>query len=138
MAVFEINEPDVVAETIDAEAIVINLDRGVYYSIRGIGLVVWTDVIDGVDSEKIVDRLKHCPGAGQSQVPGEVTSFVDRLLNEKLIRPRGSAANLEPRFAPGSLQYSPPAIEKYTDMEALLLLDPIHDVDESGWPRRAQ
>jgi hypothetical protein len=26
----------------------------------------------------------------------------------------------------------------YTDMEELLLLDPIHDVDETGWPVRAE
>jgi hypothetical protein len=27
-------------------------------------------------------------------------------------------------------------LERYTDMQELLLLDPIHDVDESGWPHR--
>jgi hypothetical protein len=25
--------------------------------------------------------------------------------------------------------------EKYTDMESLLLADPIHEVDEQGWPK---
>ncbi len=29
-----------------------------------------------------------------------------------------------------------PIIEKYTDLEELLLLDPIHEVDESGWPKQ--
>jgi hypothetical protein len=28
-----------------------------------------------------------------------------------------------------------PKLEKYTDMEDLLLLDPIHDVQEVGWPQ---
>jgi hypothetical protein len=27
-------------------------------------------------------------------------------------------------------------LERYTDMQELLLLDPIHDVDQTGWPRR--
>ena len=27
--------------------------------------------------------------------------------------------------------------ERFTDMQDLLLLDPIHDVDETGWPVRA-
>ena len=26
---------------------------------------------------------------------------------------------------------------KYTDMQELLLLDPVHEVDEAGWPNRA-
>ena len=30
--------------------------------------------------------------------------------------------------------YSPPVLNSYTDMEELLLLDPIHDVDQAGWP----
>ena len=28
-----------------------------------------------------------------------------------------------------------PVLEKYTDMQELLLLDPIHDVEEAGWPK---
>jgi hypothetical protein len=29
-------------------------------------------------------------------------------------------------------------LQKFTDMQDLLLLDPIHEVDESGWPRVPQ
>ena len=32
---YELNEPATVAETIDGEAVVINLDKGIYFSIRG-------------------------------------------------------------------------------------------------------
>jgi hypothetical protein len=28
-------------------------------------------------------------------------------------------------------------LQKYTDMADLLLLDPIHEVDEQGWPQPA-
>jgi hypothetical protein len=27
-----------------------------------------------------------------------------------------------------------PVLHKHTDMQDLLLLDPIHEVDETGWP----
>ena len=30
--------------------------------------------------------------------------------------------------------YTAPAVQKYDDLEDLLLLDPIHEVDEAGWP----
>ncbi len=41
--------------------------------------------------------------------------------------------------------YSPPAktafvtpeLTRYTDIEDMLILDPIHEVDASGWPHRA-
>jgi len=28
----------------------------------------------------------------------------------------------------------PPKIEIFSDMQDILLLDPVHDVDQSGWP----
>ena len=31
-------------------------------------------------------------------------------------------------------QYRSPAIERFDDLEELLVLDPIHEVDEAGWP----
>jgi len=31
-------------------------------------------------------------------------------------------------------RFQPPTLNKYTDMRDMLLLDPIHDVGESGWP----
>ena len=31
--------------------------------------------------------------------------------------------------------FNAPALQKYSDMQELLLLDPIHDVDEAGWPK---
>ena len=33
--------------------------------------------------------------------------------------------------------FETPVLEKYTDMAELLLLDPIHDVDATGWPHPA-
>lgn len=30
--------------------------------------------------------------------------------------------------------YRPPVLEVFADMQDLLLLDPIHDIDEVGWP----
>jgi hypothetical protein len=34
--------------------------------------------------------------------------------------------------------YSDPAFEKYDDMADLILLDPVHEIDqEKGWPKKA-
>ena len=32
--------------------------------------------------------------------------------------------------------FTNPVLEKFTDMAELLLLDPIHEVDDSGWPNK--
>ena len=33
--------------------------------------------------------------------------------------------------------YTAPKLATYSDLQDLLLLDPIHDVDETGWPAAA-
>ena len=34
------------------------------------------------------------------------------------------------------LWFEAPSLEKYTDMQDLVLLDPVHEVDQTGWPRQ--
>src|SRR5713226_9683619 len=133
---YELNEPAVVAETIDGEAVIINLERGIYFSIKGVGLVIWTDLIAGAAPLLIASRLADHVGADHPDVAQEVGAFVTHLVVEGLIRRSGRPA-VEPRFALDTIRYAVPTLDKYTDMEALLLLDPVHDVDEAGWPHRA-
>jgi hypothetical protein len=75
------------------------------------------------------------------QVPAaKLQGFVDSLLAEQLIRRAlqgGSAAStpLAPiaLWPEDSLRF-----ERFTDMQDLLILDPIHEVDdEAGWPKPA-
>ena len=65
-------------------------------------------------------------------------AFVAELLARKLVieteraSPADGAAT-EPRSVDRAA-FVPPALTIYEDMADLLLLDPIHDVDEAGWP----
>jgi hypothetical protein len=45
-------------------------------------------------------------------------------------------ANRPMQLDPGPIEgkFEAPVLQKYTDMQDLLLLDPIHDTDETGWP----
>jgi hypothetical protein len=72
-----------------------------------------------------------------------VASFLEELEREKIIIPRTSALGNSAVPAPNgetsvgaASVFAPPALEKYTDMQELLQVDPIHDVDdEQGWPK---
>jgi len=59
---------------------------------------------------------------------------VDQLVKEGLLAEGGDtdAGSLEPVQPP--LEYAPPSLDKYDDLKDLLLLDPIHEVAETGWP----
>ena len=67
-------------------------------------------------------------------------NVVETVQQENLIVPTD-----EPRTRSVSLAsegerqgYSDPAFEKYDDMADLILLDPVHEIDqEKGWPKKA-
>ena len=70
-----------------------------------------------------------------------VTGFIREILAENLIVPDAT-----PFPQPSTLDnpgpqvhkpFVPPVLHKYTDMQELLLIDPIHEVDETGWPNIA-
>jgi hypothetical protein len=137
---YELNAPQVASETIDDEAVVIHLHRGSYFSIRGVGSVIWSYLLGGVVPSEIVARLTRQYGDDQIRIAGDVESFIHLLKTEDLLRPRNEASppGNDTGFADGPAAYEAPSLEKFTDMEALLLLDPIHDVDEQGWPNRPE
>ena len=39
-----------------------------------------------------------------------------------------------PMASGGLPPFEPPTLSKYKDMQDMLLLDPVHDVEEAGWP----
>jgi hypothetical protein len=61
-----------------------------------------------------------------------------QLQQENLIVPVDgeTAVDLQPsNNGHDKPSFTPPLLHKYSDMQELLLLDPIHDVDEAGWPK---
>src|SRR4051794_38301552 len=72
-----------------------------------------------------------------------VEGFASQLVAEQLLVPvagtedQPATAWQPPGAAPGlPAAYGAPALNKYTDMQELLLLDPVHEVDEAGWPSK--
>lgn len=131
----EIQTPHVIHETIDGEVVVINLESGNYYSLRGTGARVWAAIVHGASPDGIVQDL-HASYEGARDVAPAVTGFLAELRAEGLIRPSAAEAAGPPPPAASRTPYEPPVLEAFTDMQDLILLDPVHEVDEAqGWPR---
>ena len=129
---YVMNEPAVVGEVIAGEAIVINLDSGNYYSMEGSASYIWEQVIMGAGAAAIAQALSQSEGA-EADLEKVVQAFVDRLLQEALIRvePTAPVQTTQVNFTG---RYTAPKLNVFTDMQSLLLLDPIHQVDNAGWP----
>jgi len=132
-----INLDKVAHETIDGEVIIINLDTGTYYNLVEVALDIWQGLEVGATVDQIADALCSVYGITTDESREAVNGFLASLLAEEILAPADAAA---PPPAPFQLAdrtgraFTPPILTTHTNMSDLLMLDPIHDVDEQGWP----
>ena len=116
----------VAAKVIDGEAIIMNLTNGAYYSMDGVGGLMWHGIELGQQGDVIVDRIALRFGADAARVRADFDRLVAELLKEGLIL-ESDVDSAPPAPADGSLSdtgYTAPVLNKYTDMADLLALDP--------------
>lgn len=137
---FRMNQPAVISEVIDGEAIIVNLDSGAYYSLRDSGCAVWNLLTQGVALPEIVATMSGQYTGSGTAIATAIQELVVQLQEEQLIVPVDRPGSPDAPPTPTTDQngnrplFQPPVLEKFTDMADLLLLDPIHEVEEMGWP----
>jgi hypothetical protein len=137
---FRLNTPNVIAETIEGEAILVDLRTGNYYSIQGTGSQLWEAIAEGASLGRVAEEVSKAFALDRETAEEAVSSLSDELEREGLIvavdAAAGSASEpvIDLRQDSNGQVFSAPVVEKYTDMQDLVLLDPVHEVDERGWP----
>jgi len=140
---YKLNTGEVISEVIDGEVIIINLKQGHYYSLREAGSDIWSGITQGLTGEEIIQSLQSVYEISFETAKPSVEGLLTQLLAESIVVRCETEGNFTPAgnvlktggISKVAKNFSPPALEKYTDMEELLLLDPIHDVDDQGWPK---
>lgn len=137
---YRINRPRVAHETIDGESVMIDFDTGHYFSLNPTGSAIWDLVDAGASPDEIVHALTARYDASQDQVRLAVNQLLSELTQKELLTLDGSDLGASSKPFPSSpadadrLPFVTPQLFEYSDMQDLLLLDPIHEVDEAGWP----
>jgi hypothetical protein len=132
---YRLNEPDVIQETVEGEALIVHTRSGTYYNLEGCGTLVWNALLSGRSVEQIETTFASRSAAERAEIRSGLETFVRALAAEELILPRERPAeDLAPATEPKTT-FTTPGLRKFTDMQELLLVDPIHDVQpEAGWP----
>ena len=136
-----INEREITYEVMDNEVIIIHLGKGHYYSLQGMAAEIWS-YMEGLTEQAIADKLAARYDAPAERIASAVQRFVSDLKAEELVllsssrrSENGTTSASSPPVTEKKV-FEEPVIEKYTDLEELLLLDPVHEVDEYGWPSK--
>ena len=136
---FKIKGPQVIHETIDGEVVIVNLETGNYYSLADTGQRIWAAVERAASLDDIVLEIRASHDGMDHDVEGTVSSFLEELEREGLIaalpETESSTAGTVTAVVGPRETFKVPVLQKFQDMQELILLDPVHEIQEDlGWP----
>ena len=123
-------------DRLDDEVIAIDLESGAYFALDDVAADCWSILAAGGTVDAAVDATAASCDVPPESVRNDIERFVEHLVRVRLLTASDRAPTLvvPPRAAKRKRRYEAPAIERFDDLEELLVLDPIHEVDEAGWP----
>jgi hypothetical protein len=127
---FALNREEVSYNQFDDEIIAIHLDSGTYFSLRGCGAVIWSKLAEGHASASSLATLFR---GSAEDARAQILAFLQELAELRLLTASNEALPSPPATA-SALEFAPPKVEVFHDLEGLLQADPIHEVSEEGWP----
>jgi hypothetical protein len=142
---FRINEPNVIYQTFDQEVVAVQLNTGSYHTLPGIaGEAFLLLGATGSTAQTVAAKLAAKYDAPVATIEQDVQIFIGQLLDQMMVV---SIAGAEGTAVPRSLEpvqpeahlapYIAPRLESFSDLEGLVLIDPVHDVAAAGWPNVA-
>jgi Coenzyme PQQ synthesis protein D (PqqD) len=137
---YRVASPRVMYETIEGEVIVIDLSTGSYYSLQSSGAEIWHALERGLPEDEIADAVAVRYDGAPAEITAAVADLLHELREEGLIESSNGAeappveTSPPPQDGRPRERFEPPVLEKHTDMQDLILLDPVHEVDARGWP----
>ena len=123
------------------------MDSGNYYSLEGVGFNIWSLVENGASADEIVEWImSQYDFSNAEEINKSVSQFIAELTVEGLIISDETLKNkniktpdtqTEKGTIPGKSLFdsSKIVLQKYTDMQDFLLVDPIHEVEYTDWPK---
>jgi hypothetical protein len=126
----------IVSEVIEGETIIIDMQTGTYFSTDGLGTVLWAAAQAGHSRQALVEgAAKAYPAAVDAGA--DTAAFLDSLVAKGLLVETPEAAQIQDVAWPAG-DYAKAQLYAHSDMQDLIMLDPIHEVDNVGWPKRRE
>lgn len=135
---YKLNEPKVTAERLDGEFIILHFETGCYFSVIDTAADVCQLLLTGTATSEIVDLLVNHYELDREVMHQSVNGLVTQFIAEGLIVPTENTTDSSPTVPSFVGEFTEFTIEKFDDMSEQLLLDPIHEIDERGWPQAKQ
>lgn len=129
----------ITADIIDNEAVIVNLSSGTYYSLVDEGAEVWKSLGEGISFDGLVRQMQARYQGDHLEIENAIEKLLIELVDESLVQCEevsceGPDTGFEEIPGNSTRKFKAPILAKYTDMQELILMDPIHETNETGWP----
>jgi hypothetical protein len=131
---YSVASKDIVFESFDGDSVVLDLTSGKYFGFSDSGSCIWEALSAGVPASDLVGLTTR----GGFISEADLDAFIVRLTELNLLTraqeraPAALAPELAARLAEAT---APLTTDVYDDLADLVMVDPIHDVEEpAGWP----
>jgi hypothetical protein len=124
-------------ERLDGEVIIVDFDSGHYYSFRGTAADILWLIDNGIATNAWPTILATSySDLDWSAAQEGITTFLGRLVDLALIIPvdSGSTAAIDLPDDTERIGWADPEMLINDELADLLVIDPIHDVSDDGWP----
>lgn len=130
-----ITNPKIVAEEFDSEIILIDIERGLYFTLGGIAVDLWRIFSTPFSVEDLCsDRALINLNLDSAVIPEMINKLLDNNLFIEVSDSDEPNKNVN---ALALTSASAPTLHIYSDLAELIAIDPVHEVDASlGWPVR--
>ena len=127
----------VIYEILNTEVIVVDFTTGNYYALIHVAKQIWQLIEQRATVDQMAQLFSDRYQREKSAILLDLQQFFAQLLENQLIESTDQGEEQELTLAPSEgWEYDIPKLQKYTDVQSLLLLDPIHEVAEEGWPAK--
>lgn len=75
----------VVAAELEDEAVLLNVETGIYFGLDAVGSRIWELLSEGTSDDTLIDRLLAEYEVGADRLRSDVTTFLSELENKGLI-----------------------------------------------------
>jgi hypothetical protein len=128
------NTESVTSETFDEDTVLINFLTGTYFSLRGSAPLIWRLLQTATSLDEILASV----GGDTGDARDSVRAMLDTLIAENCVHSvEVDEAEIGRSNSRTLVPYTAPIVETFHDLQELIVVDPVHEVDEiDGWPHR--
>jgi hypothetical protein len=122
-------------ETIDNETILFDAETGHILLLAGFACVLWSHLVGGAKTAELCEAVDARFG---SDAGVATRTFLNDLRTAGILVPSNEEPRTDATPASWPSHFVAPLLERYDDIAKIIAMDPIHEVDITGWPRSAR